>query len=867
MSAGAMPQGARLRSFGGIGLRSLRARPLRSLLTTAGIVLGVGMVFGVLILVSTIHSTFTNLFDAIYGNTSLIVSGKSSIGSVPADTLGEVRRVEGVKAAEGNVYGIFRIVDEKGEVRTGRNSTLFVAGVDFNGPNTAGAEVVDGREPASGREVELEQGWAGQQGLEVGDRLRLATPSGLASLTVAGIYKLKTGLDLGGYGTAATTVAAARRLTGKRGVWDEVNVILEPGASPDAVKRRIAAVTGPGVEAETPAGKGEQANDSLAGLDIVLYFFSGMALFVGAFLILNSFNMTVLQRIREIGTLRALGATRRRVAASVVGEALILAAIGSLLGLGLGVGLAYALAEIMRSLFGLPISALDVTPGAAIAAIVVGVLATVAGSLYPGLRAGRIQPIRALTGGSGVERQPGPRRALVGIALFLPGLAIGGLFWFSNQTGGTLATIVGVGSTVVMFVGMVLLAPFVVMPTIRALARPVRALMPAEGRLASDSLRANPLRSSGTAAALVVTLSVVVVNSMMSTSFIGSIADEVDARFARDLTVQPLDYSEYRGGPGSGLAPSLRRRIAALPEAGTVTPRRVVFMSTLPGGGQPGLLVAIDPAAWPRVDHSEYEGGGSTARVMAGLAAGGAVLGKGYSEDIGVGVGDRLELKGASATRRVPVVGLLDTFEASGNEVMVSLATMKRVFGIDTDSQIAVDARSPDRRKALGAAVDRLLARDYPGAEAVSNATVKKNYEDQINQQFAFFNAIIGIAVIVGLLGIVNTLSMSVIERTREIGVLRALGGSRWRVRRTMLDESLLISLGGSLTGIAAGLLVGVVWILTVRESALVGLDLRVPTGTLVAIAVLGVAIGTLAAILPARRAARLDPLEALTYE
>jgi putative ABC transport system permease protein len=866
MRAGTMPQGARLRSFGGVGLRSLRARPLRSLLTMAGIVLGVGMAFGVLILVSTIHSTFTNLYDALYGNTSLIVSGKSSIGSVPADTLGKVRRVEGVKAAEGNVYGIFRIVGEGGEVRAGRDSTLFVAGVDFQGPNTAGADVVEGREPASGREIELEEGWAAQQGLGVGDRLKLATPSGLATLTVAGIYRLQTSLDLGGYGTAATTVAAARRLTGKRGVWDEVNVILEAGASPDAVKRRIAAITGPGVEAETPAGKGEEANESLAGLDIVLYFFSGMALFVGAFLILNSFNMTVLQRIREIGTLRALGASRRRIAASVVGEAAILAAAGSLLGLGLGVGLAYALAEIMRSLFGLPISALDVTPGAAIAAILVGILATVAGSLYPGLRAGRVEPIRALTGGAEVERRPGLRRALVGIALFLPGLAIGGLFWFSNQTGGTLATLVGVGSTVVMFVGMVLLAPFVVMPAIRLLARPVRALMPAEGRLASDSLRANPLRSSGTAAALVVTLSVVVVNAMMSTSFVGSISDEVDDRFARDLTVQPLDYNEYGGGPGSGLAPSLRRRIAALPEAGTVTPRRVVFMPRLPGGGQPGLLVGVDPAAWPRVDRSEYEGG-STDRVMAGLAAGGAVLGKGYSEDIGVGIGDRLELKGASTTRRVPVVGRLDTFEASGNEVMVSLATMERVYGIVTDSQIAVNARSPSQRKPLGAAVDRLLARDYPAAEAVSNAQVKHDYEQQINQQFAFFNAIIGIAVIVGLLGIVNTLSMSVIERTREIGVLRALGGSRWRVRRTMLDESVLISLAGCLTGIAAGLLVGVVWILSVRESALVGLDLRIPTGTLVAIAILGVAIGTLAAILPARRAARLDPLRALTYE
>ena len=520
---------------------------------------------------------------------------------------------------------------------------------------------------------------------------------------------------------------------------------------------------------------------------------------------------------------------------------------------------------MMRSLFGLPISSLDVTAWAAIAAIAVGLLATLAGSLYPALRAGRIPPIEALRGGSGVERRPGLRRALVGTLLFLPGLAIGGLYWFSNQSGGFLSVLVGVGSTVVMFVGMVLLAPFVVMPVIRLLGGPTKALMPAEGRLATDSLRANPLRTSGTAAALVVTLSVVVVNSMMSTSFIGSIRDEVDDRFARDLTVQTLDYSEY-GAPSSGVSESVREQIAALPEAGTVTPRRVVFMPELPGGGEPGLLIGVDPNAWPQVDHSEYEGG-TTPEVMAAMDRGGVVLGKGYSEDVGIGVGDSIELKGASATRSAPVVGLLDTFEASGDVVMVSLATMKQVYGIETNSQLAVNARTPADRKPLTAAVNRLLEREYPGIEAVSNATVKKDYEDQINQQFAFFNAIIGIAVIVGLLGIINTLSMSVIERTREIGVLRALGGSRWRIRRTMLDESLLISLGGSLAGIAAGLLVGVVWIVSVRESTLVGLDLRIPTGTLVLIAVLAVVMGTLAAILPARRAARLDPLEALTFE
>jgi putative ABC transport system permease protein len=866
MSSRAMPRGARLHTFQGIGFRSLRSRPLRSILTTGGIVLGVGMAFGVLILVTTIHSSFESLFDSIYGRTTLIVSGKNSIGAVPDETLPKIRRVDGVKAAEGQVYGVFRIIGANGSAETGRSSTLFVAGVELQGYDTAGAEVVSGREPRGRHEVELEQSWAEQQGYVAGDQLRLATPTGRADLTVSGIYKLQGSLDLGGYGTAAMPVQGARALTDKFGSFDQINVVAGDGVATEPLQRRIAAVAGSGAEVETPAGKGDQANESLAGLDIVLYFFSGIAIFVGAFLILNSFNMTVLQRMREIGTLRALGASRRRLGISIVTEALLLGVLGAALGLALGIGLAELLASAMRSFFALPLSALEVTPTAAIIAVAVGLLATVAGALYPALRASRVPPIQALVGGRTIERPPGWRRALAGTALFLPGLALGGLYWFSNGTGGTLSVLVGVGSTVVMFVGMVLLAPFVVMPLIRLLAIPARAVMPAEGRLASDSVRSNPLRTSGTAAALVVTLSVVVVNGVMSASFVGSISDELDKRFTRDLTVQPVGYTEYAGGPGTSIAQPLEERIAALPEVGTVTPRRIVYTSHLPTTDAPGLLIAVDPRAWPRVDRSEYEGA-STAAAMRGLAAGGVIVGKGFADDAGIGVGDTVPLKGAGGVRQAPVVATVNTFEASGNEVMMSLATMRRVFGIDTDSTLAITAASPQQRGLLETKVHRLLTIDYPGYEAVSNAKFKQHFEDQINQQFAFFNAIIGIAVIVGLLGIVNTLSMSVMERTREIGVLRALGGSRWRIRRTMLDESLLISLGGCLAGVLAGLLIGVVWIYSVRTSTLVGLNLHIPVAMLVLTAVLGILIGTLAAILPARRAAHLDPLRALTYE
>ncbi|MBS1886411.1 MAG: ABC transporter permease [Actinobacteria bacterium] len=865
MIASARPAGVRLRSFAGLGGRSLRARPLRSGLTAAGIVLGVGMAFGVLVLVATIHSSFGSLFNTIYGNTDVIVSGKASVGEVPQRTLGQVRRVEGVKAASGQVMGLFRVIGTEGKAQTGAAATLFVAGTNLRGPDTAGATLVEGTKPRGPRQIELEEAWARSHGLTRGDTIRLATPTGEAALLVSGIFRFGTALDLGGYGTAAAPLGSVRRMTGKATGWDGIDVIAASGVSAAELSRRIRAVVGPGIEVATPAAKSEEVNEAMSSLDIVLYFFSGMAIFVSVFLILNSFNMTVLQRIREIGTLRALGASRRRIATSVLGEALFLAIPGCALGLALGIGLAELLAAAMRSFFGLPIAALDVTPGALVAAVAIGLLATTAGALYPSLRAGRIAPVRALTGAVGSERRPGLPRALLGAALFLPGMAIGGLFWFSNASGTTTAAIVGVGSTLMMFVGMVLLAPFLVMPLIDLLARPVRALMPSEGRLATDSLRMNPLRTSATAAALVVTLSVVVVNATMSASFLGSISSQLDAHFARDLTVQPLGYSSY-GPPVSAIAPSLRRQIAALPAVGTVTPERIVYMRKLPGSREPGLLEAVEPSRWPRVDKSEYEGA-STAAAMAGLGAGGAVVGRRFAEATGLGVGDTVALRGAGGVVRAPIVATTDTFEANGNVVMVSLATLRRAYGITSDSTLALTAVSPDRRAALARQVGALLERRYPGFEAVSDAEVKKQYESAINQQFSFFDAIVGIAVIVGLLGIINTLSMAVIERTREIGVLRALGGSRWRIRRTMLTESVLISVAGSLVGIGLGLLVGIVWIISIRESTLVGLKLGIPTSMLIAIAVLGVLIGVLAAIVPARRAARLDPLKALTYE
>jgi putative ABC transport system permease protein len=289
-------------------------------------------------------------------------------------------------------------------------------------------------------------------------------------------------------------------------------------------------------------------------------------------------------------------------------------------------------------------------------------------------------------------------------------------------------------------------------------------------------------------------------------------------------------------------------------------------VTKLPGSASPGLLVAYEPYGNRKVDKIDYVGAPVRA-ILRGLAGGGVVPSKIYADAHGLRVGDRLPLAGPSGTRSATVVGMADTYDAGGESIQMSLHTMAQVYGVTTDSQLLVKARSPGMRDALTRRIDALLARSYPGLEAQSNAQFKQSATNAINQQFSFFNAIVGIAVLVGVLGIVNTLSMSVIERTREIGVLRALGASRWRVRRTMADESLLISLAGAIAGVAVGMLIAIVWLMSMRLVSFPGLTLAFPVTLLATIAVLGVVIGVVAAILPARRAARLEPLVALRYE
>lgn len=898
-----VPGAIRLRSLGGLAWRNVRARRLRALLTAAGIVLGVGLMLGVLLLTSTINATFKNLFDSVYGEADLVLVPAADSGTLDRRELRRARHVDGVVSAQGSLQDIFVRVTGSPRVELparGRDGAvpparsvvpgttpattgprprpattprevsaadedageLNVAGIDPDAPDTAGLSFSDGRRARSGRELELEENWAEDQELAVGESLRLATPSGVRRFEVVGLFRFARTFGFGGEGFARIPLATARRTMEKERGFDEVTAAVEEGRSVEAVRGELDQAVGRGVEVTTPEGRSQDVQDQLRGLTVLLLFVAAMGLFVGAFLIFNAFQVTVVQRRREIGMLRTLGAGRGQVTGGILREAALLGAVGTALGVGVGVGLAIGLVRLMSGI-GFPVGGLSVSVAAVVVACVAGVAVTLLGALYPALRAGRTSPLRAVLGVAEERRPPSARRAAGGLAMAATGL-VGVFVLASAEEIPPPVAAAGMGGVVLIFLGVALAAPFAIVPIVRFLSWPLRRAAPIQGRLASDSAKANPGRTALTATGLMIGLALVTAFGALSSSFLGTITDEFDEAFARDYTIQPRGFSPGQG-PQQTFSTDLRDRIAELPEAAVVTPERIFYSSRLIPGAD-GLAFGFDPDQYGKIDDTSYAGGLSEGQVLRRVGRGQVTLGDALAEEQGLEAGDRVVLRGPADERRVRVAGLAETAIFGGQTIGMSIGTMRQVYGVTRDSSLAIKATSASARPLLERRIEAVVDRDFPQLQLLSNDELKGEIESMLDEQFGFFNALLLVAVVVSLLGVVNTLSMNVLERTREIGVLRALGSSRWQVRLTICQEGVLLCAVGALLGLAVGLALGYVFVRGVA-TIVPSVSYAAPVGTVALVAVAGLALGVLASILPARRAARMDVVRALSYE
>ena len=846
-----------------VALRGLRQRKLRAFVTMLAVLLGVAFITGSYVLTDTINRSFDDIFDVAYEGTDVAVSpsttGQSDNGEVPAFSdryLDDVREVDGVQKAAGGIFSLVRFVDDKGEPLSAAFAPEFVSSVAPQPFETL--TYTDGRPPETGSEASIDESTAEREGLQPGDTLRIAGPAGVKAYELTGLQRLGNTAS-GGSGTAQLTLPEAQRLTEKRGEFDAISIQAAEGVRPEDLSRRINQVLPARLTVETgteaAARQSQDIKDDLSFFRVVLLVFGGVALLVGSFLIFNTFSITVAQRIRELGLLRTLGASRGQVLGGMILEATIIGLLGSLLGVLAGIGFAGALNAIFKS-FGidLPNTGTVIAARTVILALVVGMLVTLFSALTPALRATRVSPMAALREAELPESRT-RGRLFTAFALLLTvagiGLAAAGVFGVIEDANAG-AALAG-GGAVATLMGVALLSPRLVRPLASVAGWPLERLRGITGRLARENAVRKPGRTAVTAGALMIGLAVVVFVTVFAAGISASVNNAIDRNFQGDIVLQNSDgFSPISAGAGR--------------EAERVDGVRTVSSLSFAGSERKGKdvpLSGVDPATVSDVLSLDWEQG--SPETLSGLSAQGAVADDAWAKSNDLDVGDTITVRTPLERRATfTIEGTVKDNADLLRNLVVPEQTLRREFGVTQPSITLVRLEQGANAGAVQREIERTVDRRFPTVDTLNQQELKDDQEQQINQLVGFFYVLLALAVVISLLGIVTTLALSIHERTRELGMLRAVGMSRRQVRRLVRYESVITALIGAILGTILGVVFAA---LVSRPLADEGFELAYPIGTLLMLLVLAALAGVLAAIWPARRAAKLDVLRALAYE
>lgn len=840
--------------------KGILAHKLRLFLTAFAIVLGVAFVAGTFVLTDTINHTFDVLFHTINQGVDVSVRAASGFGqdtsamvqrdTVKASVLDTVKKVPGVAVAEGAVGGYAQLIDKDGKaISTGGAPTLGVSWTTNR--DLSPLRLRSGREPRKDGEVAVDAGTAKEHKLAVGQQVKILFTGPAETFTIVGITGFGTADNLAGATLAAFDVTTAQRVLDKVGAFDTIDVKAAAGVTTQDIRDRVAAVVPPGVEVVTSQQVADESSkaiqQALGFFSTALLVFAGISLFVGGFIILNTFSILVAQRTRELALLRALGASRRQVMLSVITEAGVVGLFASIVGLGLGVLVAIGLQALLKA-FGidLPSSGTKVLPRTVIASLVVGVVVTVLSSIAPARRASRIPPMAALQGAGTEQGGSLRRRAVAGLVVTVLGAAamLRGLF-----AGGSGALpLLGLGAAIV-FIGVALLSPLAAKPLARAIGSPFPRIAGISGVLGRQNAMRNPRRTAATAAALTVGLALVATVSVLAASIKASAADVVDKYLVADYIVGTSQFMPT-------ISTDLAGRLAKEPELAAV--------SALQSGewrfqGSTRMLDAGDPATLGKVLKLDITSGD-----VGALSRGDVLLDETQAKDKHLKVGDVLPMTFArTGTKELRVGGTYAKNQLLGN-YLISTATYDANYTDRLDFVVLAKAAPGVTPAAARAAMER-VTNDFPNVTLRDQAEFKKQQEKQVNQVLGLVSALLALSIIIALFGIVNTLALSVFERTRELGLLRAVGMSRRQVRSMIRGESVIIAVLGAILGLAVGILFGWAIVAGLNDQGIT--HIVVPGAQLLSYVVLAAIAGVVAAVFPARRAARLDVLAAISSE
>jgi putative ABC transport system permease protein len=843
-----------------VALRGLAGRKLRAALTTLAVVLGVAMVSGTYVFTDTIEKAIDTLLTDAYTGSDAVVSAKDVVElsagdrpTVPADLLAEVAALPEVAAASGGIIDAARLIGKDGRPISTREGAIGV-NVDAAQPRFNPLTLTGGRWPAGPREIAIDAGTAAKHAFEVGETIAVAGPGPVRRFTISGIAEFSTLDSLGALTLAIFDSPTAQAFFGKSGRFDEIFVAAKEGVSPEELVRAIQPVLPAGAEVATGAAEvrsqAKGSNEDIALVRRFMLAFGGLALFVGGFVIFNTLSTTVAQRTRELATLRTLGASRRQVLGSVVLESLVIGAVASAIGLVLGPALAKGLTALFVAVGQeLPQIGAVIATRTVVVSLLVGVLITVVAGLFPALRATSVPPISAVREGT-LPRSPLARYAhhVAGVAIAL-GVGLLAYGMFAPGLSVTWVLLLLALGCLVLFVGVALISSALVKPLAWVIASPAARAAGVAGRLARENLVRNAARTAVTAAALMIGLALVTFVAVLGQGLRSSLGDAVERVVRADYVITADDGS-------SPLAPDVASALAS--QSGVRVASGVRQGSARVFGADQSVN-GVDPATIGDVVSFDWEEGSDA--TLARLGSNGAVLQRDFADAHDLGVGSRFSLETADGNRADLAVRGIYTppkFDPVLGPILVSREAFDDWFERPRDVLVLVDA-SPEQTRAL----EQTLMR-FPEADLQTRAEFIDLRGKEIADLLSLLYVLLALSIVVSLFGMVNTVVLSVFERTRELGMLRAIGMTRRQVRRMIRHESVITALIGAALGMPLGIFLAALVTTALSDE---GVAFSLPASTLVVFALVAAGAGIVAAVLPARRASRLDVLEALQYE
>ncbi|MFH9608091.1 ABC transporter permease [Streptomyces sp. NPDC017448] len=853
-------------------VRNFLAHKGRMALSAVAVLLSVAFVCGTLVFTDTMNATFDKLFTVSSPDLTVLPKaaddneGQPAAGkpaSLPASTVQQVAKTEGVERAEGSVYSMAVTVVDSENKNMGSQTGAPTIASNWTKNDLRSMKITSGHAPRGPTEVMIDADTAKKHKLKMGDELRTIAATGDLRAKISGIATF-TVTNPGAAVVYLDTATAQKHLLGAPDVFSQILVSAKSGVSDTQLKKNVAAaLDGSGAYALRTQKEAADANkdDMGAFLGVMKYAmlgFAGIAFLVGIFLIVNTFSMLVAQRTREIGLMRAIGSSRKQVNRSVLVEAVLLGIVGSVLGVVAGVGLAVGLMQLMTAV-GLELSTGDLTIvwTTPVLGLLLGIVVTVLAAYIPARRAGKVSPMAALRdAGTPADGRSGRVRAGIGLVLTAAG---GAALWVTTQAGkateGSVYLALGV---VLTLIGFIVIGPLLAGVVVRALSVVVLRFFGPVGRLAERNALRNPRRTGATGAALMIGLALVACLSVVGSSMVASATEELDKSVGADFIVQD-------SGAGRPIVPQAAEAVHAVSGLEHVTDYAFLGAKiTAPNGKTEDKgIVAADPTYRQDVRRTALSGDLAKAYGKNAMS-----VGEDYAKKHGVKVGDTITVafkEGKTAKLTVAAV-TSDDSNIDRGAMYTNLTTAASYVPADRMPQnAAMFAKAEEGKEKEAYAELKSALAEYPVYGVQNQADFKEMLKDQIGQLLNIVYGLLALAIIVAILGVVNTLALSVVERTREIGLMRAIGLSRRQLRRMIRLESVVIALFGALLGLGLGMGWGTA---AQKLLALEGLVvLEIPWPTILTVFACSALVGLFAALVPAFRAGRMNVLNAIATD